>query len=218
MEHSYSQPVIPLRFTEITRLAIILNAWIEGTSALAQVSDNTPQAPPPVTIHITVPPVHDCKNVHLSEISRFWELETGSDCGTFTIRGYRPISLSWIGADSVNAQPSSPSPGHTAAQALAYSTSEARIQLSIRTKMAQGLLTQQQDRRRDSLWFGYTQQSNWQIFNSDLSRPFRTTDHEPEITYIYPSEATLPGGWQLRYTGLSVAHQSNGQALPLSRS
>jgi phospholipase A1 len=36
--------------------------------------------------------------------------------------------------------------------------------------------------------------------------------------YVYPSEASLPGGWRLRYTGIGLNHQSNGQSLPLSRS
>ena len=36
--------------------------------------------------------------------------------------------------------------------------------------------------------------------------------------YIVPTPADLPGGWRLRYTGLSLNHQSNGQTLPLSRS
>jgi phospholipase A1 len=93
-----------------------------------------------------------------------------------------------------------------------------RIQLSVRTKIAEGLLTQGEELIRDSVWFGYSQQSNWQLFSGDLSRPFRTTDHEPEITYIYPSTAQLPGGWRLRYSGISLVHQSNGQPLPLSRS
>lgn len=56
------------------------------------------------------------------------------------------------------------------------------------------------------------------MFNGELSRPFRSTDHEPEITYVYPTDAPLPLGWRLRYSGLSLVHQSNGQALPLSRS
>jgi phospholipase A1 len=158
-----------------------------------------------------------CSNARQSELSRFWELEPGSDCGTFGIRGYRPISLSWIGSDSVNTTPTSPAAGHTGSFAP-YSTSEARIQLSVRTKIARGLLTDDDTPGRDSLWFGYTQQSYWQIFNSALSRPFRSTDHEPELTYIYPTDAQFPGGWRLRYSGISAVHQSNGQSLPLSRS
>lgn len=167
---------------------------------------------------MTAPAAHDCKNPAFSEMSRFWELEAGSNCGTFGIRGYRPISLAWIGANSVNTQPTSPSPNHTATTITPYSTSEIRIQLSVRTKIAEGLLTQGQELLRDSLWFGYSQQSNWQIFSGDLSRPFRTTDHEPEITYVYPTDAHLAGGWRLRYSGISLIHQSNGQPLPLSRS
>lgn len=177
-----------------------------------------PAAPAPVVITMAAPEHHDCHNARFSSLSRFWELEPGTDCGTFGIRGYKPITLSWIGSDSVNTLPSSPSPNHTATTPVDYSTNEARIQLSVRTKIAQGLLTQMQPDRRDSLWFGYTQQSNWQLFNGDLSRPFRTTDHSPEITYIYPLDAELPGGWRLRYGGVTLVHQSNGQSEPLSRS
>ncbi len=162
----------------------------------------------------------DCKSHQRSTLSRSWELESGSDCGTLGIRGYHPTSLSLIGSDGANTQLASSAPGHTALAATAYSPSETRIQLSVRTKIAQGLLTQghPNPNARDSLWFGYTQLSYWQLFNSDLSRPFRTTDPEPEITSIYPTDAALPGGWRLRYSGLSLVHQSNGQSPPLSRS
>ncbi|NDP40982.1 MAG: phospholipase A [Rhodoferax sp.] len=194
-----------------------------GASALAQTAA-TPAAVPaapaaaPVTITMTAPAAHDCKSKQFSELSRFWELEAGSDCGTFGIRGFHPISLAWISSDSVNTQPNSPVPDHTATTALGYQKNEVRIQLSVRTKVAQGLLTGNQELKRDSIWFGYSQQSNWQIFSGDLSRPFRTTDHEPEVTYIYPTDFKLPLGWRWRYTGLSLVHQSNGQPLPLSRS
>ena len=160
----------------------------------------------------------DCANPRTSQLSRFWELEPASDCGTFGIRGYRPLSLSWIGSDSVNTAPSSPSAGHTATTPVDYSTSETRIQLSVRTKIARGLLTDGHSPQRDSLWFGYTQQSYWQLFNGDISRPFRSTDHEPELIYILPLDAPLNHGWRLRYGGLALNHQSNGQTLPLSRS
>jgi len=169
-------------------------------------------------ITMAAPEAHNCKNPRFSELSRYWELEAGSDCGTFGIRGYRPISLSWIGSDSVNELPDSPTPGHTASTATSFKTTEMRIGLSVRTKIAQGLLTQREAFKRDSLWFAYSQQSNWQLFSGDLSRPFRTTDHEPELIYIYPTDLALPWGWRLRYSGLSLNHQSNGQPLPLSRS
>jgi len=207
------------------------DAWAaQQASATAQVplstplptaSASTPAAPPatpPVVITMVAPTAHDCKNPQFSELSRFWELEAGSNCGTFGIRGYKPISLSVIGSNSVNTQPDSVLPDHRATSSLAFNTTETRIQLSVRTKIAEGLLTQNQPFKRDSLWFGYTQQSNWQIFSGDLSRPFRTTDHEPELIYIYPTDLALPGNWRLRYTGLSFNHQSNGQPLPLSRS
>jgi len=159
----------------------------------------------------------DCRSGPQSALSHFWELEAGSDCGRFNIRGYRPLSLSVVGSDSVNAAPSSPTAGHTA-DYQPYLPTEGRIQLSVRTKIAQGFLPRNAPERRDSLWFGYSQQSYWQIFTSSISRPFRNTDHEPEFMYIVPTDAELPGGWRLRYSGVSINHQSNGQSLPLSRS
>ncbi|WP_309684130.1 phospholipase A [Polaromonas sp.] len=161
-----------------------------------------------------------CRNNNYSDLSKFWELQRGTDCDTFAIRGYRPISLSVVASDSVNQQPSSPATGHTALTSQTYRRTENKIQLSVRTKVAKGLLKSGPDDEddQDSLWFGYTQQSYWQLFNSALSRPFRSTDHEPEVIYIYPHQIPLAGGWNYRLSGLGLVHQSNGQALPLSRS
>lgn len=163
------------------------------------------------------PPAADCHNPALSPMSRFWELEAGSDCGRFNIRGYRPISLAGVTSDSVNTAPSSPTPGHSASE-QPYLRDEMRIQLSVRTKVGQGFLSERSTGGRDSLWFAYSQQSYWQLFTSSISRPFRNTDHEPELIYIVPTSMELPGDWQLRYSGVSLTHQSNGQSLPLSRS
>ena len=161
-----------------------------------------------------------CRNTQYSELSRFWELQRGTDCDTFALRGYRPISLAVVASDSVNLQPSSPSAGHTALTAQPYNRTENKIQLSVRTKIAKGLLKSgsEDGDDHDSLWFGYTQQSYWQLFNPGLSRPFRSTDHEPEVIYIYPHQIPLAGGWNYRLSGLGLVHQSNGQSLPLSRS
>lgn len=178
-------------------------AVLASTSATVPAQAQTGAAAPPALM------VYDCASNRYSELSRFWELEAGTDCGTFNMRGYQPISLSWIASNGANS---------TSSNSKAYGDNEARIQLSVRTKIAQGILTGGREQLRDSLWFGYSQQSYWQLFNGGLSRPFRSTDHEPEVTYIYPTRAQLPLGWQLRYTGISAVHQSNGQTQPLSRS
>ena len=134
------------------------------TPADAKATAKTVAAVNAITV---LPEPRDCKNPKLSNLSRFWELEKDSDCGTFTIRGYHPTSLSIIGSDGVNTQPTSPADGHSALVATRYSQIETRIQMSVKTKIAAGLLTQGNERLRDSLWFGYSQQSYWQFFNTD---------------------------------------------------
>ena len=157
-----------------------------------------------------------CHDPAYSDLSRYWELERGAGCGVFAIRTYRPISLLVVRSNTVNRQPTSENPLNNASSPLPYRTTETRVQLSVRTKIAEGLLTQ--GALRDSLWFGYSQQSSWQLFTGALSRPFRNTDHEPEVVYAYPLQLPALNGWRLRYGGAGFVHQSNGQSLPLSRS
>ena len=159
----------------------------------------------------------NCRTSKASTIAHFWELSDSADCDTFSLRGYRPISLMGSFSDGVNRQPSSPAANHTALTVEPYQTSELIFQLSVRTKLAKGLLPSPAG-TTDSLWFGYTQKSFWQVFNNRLSRPFRNTDHQPELIYAYPLDTALGDRWTLRYAGVSLNHQSNGQAEPLSRS
>ncbi|GAB4203673.1 MAG: phospholipase A [Tibeticola sp.] len=220
---AWAQAQAPMRPGRPAATAAAAPASVASAPAPASVArqDAAPQAAAPAAeqeLVVRLVPGEGCRNPAYSELSRFWELEAGSSCDTFGLRGYRPVSLSAIASDSVNTQPSSGNPLNNAAAPLPYRRSETRIQLSVRTKLAQGLLTHGQPDKRDSLWFAYSQQSYWQLFNDPLSRPFRNTDHEPELIYVYPLSAPLPGGWQLRYGGVGLVHQSNGQSLPLSRS
>ena len=159
-----------------------------------------------------------CRDRQFSELSRFWELESGSSCPTFGLRAFHPTTASIAAGDHINRQPSSPNPANSAAAPIDYGKREMRLALSVRTKLASGLFTPADGTLRDSLWAAYTQQSYWQVFNGGLSRPFRNTDHMPELIYVYPTTLKLPGGWLWRYSGLGLAHQSNGQSDPLSRS
>ncbi|MDB5954272.1 phospholipase A [Ramlibacter sp.] len=159
-----------------------------------------------------------CHDLAYSELSRFWELEPGADCGTFGLRVFHPMSADVVHANTVNREPTSGNPLNNATTSQDFRTTEVRLQVSVRTKIAQNLLLRNRPDASDSLWFAYTQQSYWQIFTADLSRPFRSTDHEPEFIYVLPLQSADPSQWRVRFGGLGVVHQSNGQSLPLSRS
>jgi phospholipase A1 len=148
-----------------------------------------------------------------SYLDEFWELSAERKRGTFNFTGYRPnYFLPFHDTSGLNLHPSSPAPGHSGQQAP-FRNIESKLQLSIRTKLAEGLFLPDAD-----LWFAYTQQSLWQIYSADISRPFRSTDHEPEIFYVVPTPFELPFGIKTKMVGLGLAHQSNGQSLPFSRS
>ncbi len=150
-----------------------------------------------------------------SLMSAFWELDAADKRGTFNFTGYRPnYVLPFHLTSNINRSPQSPN--QQAVLLNDYRPLEAKFQLSLRTKIAQDLLLPGAD-----LWLAFTQQALWQIWNSQDSKPFRNSDYEPEAIYLVPTPdalRNLPAGWQWRYTQLGLAHQSNGQSDPLSRS
>ncbi|HEX7888398.1 MAG TPA: phospholipase A [Ramlibacter sp.] len=198
--------------------------WAAGQQAPAPVTQAPPALPAALPAHVaaTAAPVRlttqeGCRDTRYTALSRFWELERGSDCGTFGLRSLRPLVAAAAFADTVNRQPTSENPANNAATPIDYSTREMRLQLSVRSKLAQNLLAAPASGLSDSIWFAYSQQSYWQLFTPGISRPFRSTDHEPEVMYVYPLQAEL-AGWRLRYGGAGIVHHSNGQSLPYSRS
>jgi len=148
-----------------------------------------------------------------SYLDEFWELGPERKRGVFNFIGFRPNYFLPLHVTSrYNRQPATPAAGH-AGELPDYRNPEAKLQISVRTKLAEGLVLPGAD-----LWFTYTQQSLWQLYSGSISRPFRSTNHEPELLYVVPTPLELPLGWKLKMTGLGLAHQSNGQTLPLSRS
>jgi len=88
---------------------------------------------------------------------------------------------------------------------------EAKFQLSVKGR----LLTT--DDHRWGLWFAYTQQSQWQVFGEDISRPFRETNYMPEVFGSFRPGIQV-GGMQWNLLTFGYTHQSNGRADPISRS
>jgi phospholipase A1 len=67
------------------------------------------------------------------------------------------------------------------------------------------------------LYFAYTNRSFWQVFNDDLSSPFRDYNHEPEAWIAFDNDWEF-FGLKNRLFSIGAVHQSNGQAGVLSRS
>jgi len=148
--------------------------------------------------------------------STIWELDPPDKKGTFTIKTYYPnvlLPIHW--STSINESPSSPT--REAAENVRDDKSiEAKFQLSLRSKVLQNFGLPGGD-----LWLAYTQQSLWQVWNPAESAPFRSTDYQAEAIYNVPVTGflrDLPFGWEWTLAQVAVAHQSNGQSKPLSRS
>ncbi|WP_338725728.1 phospholipase A [Shewanella baltica] len=67
------------------------------------------------------------------------------------------------------------------------------------------------------LFFAYTNQSYWQVYNKDTSSPFRETNHEPEVFMLFNNDWKI-GSVTNSFWGVGAVHQSNGKSGPLSRS
>ena len=149
-------------------------------------------------------------------LSQMYDLDANDPHGILTVREHNPMYLMpvWYNS-SPNYAPSSPTRGVALQERFSdQKRIETKMQVSFKSKIAEDLF-----KSRADLWFGYTQKSDWQIYNQGRrSAPFRNTDYEPEIFITQPVKAQLPWGGRLRMLGVGFAHQSNGQSRPESRS
>lgn len=89
---------------------------------------------------------------------------------------------------------------------------EMKFQLSFKIPVIEGVLGTDAD-----LYAAYTNLSFWQAYNSNISSPFRETNHEPEMFLLVPNDWSL-FGWRNSMMQFGFVHQSNGQGGYLSRS
>ncbi len=85
---------------------------------------------------------------------------------------------------------------------------EAVFQISLKYQ-----ITKLDNDNNHKLFVAYTNKSYWQVYNEDASRPFRETNHEPELLLQFN-----PNWHHVNRIEFSLNHQSNGQARGLSRS
>jgi phospholipase A1 len=145
-----------------------------------------------------------------SLIDGAWAFDPSTD--PYAIKLYQPNYFLFARySDHVNNQPFTPLFQAANLPNQGLDNVEAKFQLSFKVR-----LWTTGDRRWGA-WVAYTQQSNWQVYNSDISRPFRETDYMPEVLASYRPGLKL-GGFQWNLLNVGYNHESNGRSDLLSRS
>lgn len=90
---------------------------------------------------------------------------------------------------------------------------EAKFQISIKVPLYRNFLN-----TGGVLYGAYTQNSYWQVYDTDNSSPFRETNHKPELFIDWKMDKQFDNDINLQTIRFSITHQSNGQDIPKSRS
>lgn len=129
---------------------------------------------------------------------------------------YRPTYVIFRVTNDANDEPT----GVT--EPLNLDDGEMKFQLSLRGEVVSPAQFERFGSGRFRLWLAYTQQSNWQAFNTEESRPFRDTNYEPEAVLTYDMREDrhqdAPVSLRPALLNFGLVHQSNGRSEPLSRS
>jgi len=144
------------------------------------------------------------------EVADEWRLDA-PNLPAAQLTAHRPTYLIVRGTDHINQQPA------RVAAPQGFDDAELKLQFSLRGE----IFSPDQLGERFRIWYAYTQQSNWQVFNGDASRPFRDTNYEPEMIVSYDNRARrgedAPVSLRPALVNLAVVHQSNGRPEPESR-
>lgn len=139
------------------------------------------------------------------------EAEKRTKYSPFSIQPYRP---NYVLFGSYNFSETNEKPFREIALTgdESFEPYEVKFQISLKVPIADQLLGW-----GDHLFVGYTNRSFWQAYNSKISKPFRETNHEPEVWMSFDNKWTI-AGWRNRLIDLGLVHQSNGRSGTLSRS
>lgn len=146
-------------------------------------------------------------------LSARWELGDSLNNGKFLLTPYKPVYiLPAIWSSSRNDTPYRSDRSVPLDPEPILNAVECKFQFSFKSKVVKGLY-----KNRGDIWVAYTQSSRWQVYNQNLSRPFRETNFEPEVMAVIPLNFRLLG-MRVRMVSAGLDHQSNGSTDPYSRS
>ncbi|MGM0613936.1 MAG: phospholipase A [Pseudomonadota bacterium] len=146
--------------------------------------------------------------IAIEDLNERRDLEQASNRNPFAITTHRTNYLLPV---SYNSEPNRESFAQIDPDDAPNNT-ELKFQLSVKVGLATGLFANYGD-----LYFGYSQRSWWQAYNTEASSPFRETNYEPEL-FVDFDNAWEVFGWVNTRNRISANHESNGRSGELSRS
>jgi phospholipase A1 len=144
-------------------------------------------------------------NANESAIDRRIRLERATRDNPFVIIPHRPNYGLITYTDDLNEEPFEEFDGQ-------LDKTEVKFQFSAKIQLGRELFG-----NNGFLYVAYTLQSHWQAFNSQLSSPFRDTNHEPELFLTFLTRQPVLGMTN-RVFSIGINHQSNGRGGFQSRS
>jgi phospholipase A1 len=156
-------------------------------------------------------------SIERSYLTRVWNLDNLSNLDISKLGRLQPYRQNYLilkKTNQPNRQPSSPLADHNVVTPYDLDAVEAKFQMSVKADIGDQRNIDFMGIKTFRMWAAYTQNSDWQVFNTRNSTPFRETVYEPELI------ATLGTGQTsgLKLINLGWLHQSNGRPLPDSRS
>lgn len=157
----------------------------------------------------------------LSYMERKWRLTSQGDWNISDFETHKSNYLLVTSTNDTNDIPQTPSYINTVDRQL--DDQDLRFQISFKTEMMSNIpiVRELPYVTSSRIWAAYTQQSNWQVFDAEASRPLRENVYEPEIVLSLGIDNAAEGE-KLRYIprmlNLGLVHQSNGRSNPTSRS
>lgn len=150
------------------------------------------------------------KSEQPSALSKRLGQDTDNVLKPFTLMAHKPNYL-LIAAHNTYGYNAEPYQEQYDNPSLELKDTEAQFQLSIKFPLAVNLFD------TVDIYGAYTNRSFWQVYSSDISAPFRETNHEPEGWVQFNPQWEL-FGFTNTANMFGIVHQSNGQGGVLSRS
>lgn len=199
--------------------ALVNNANNIGDSTVAEnaAKETSTEIVPVKPIDIAVKKT----NTDLTYLERKWRLTSEGDWDISDFETYKSNYLLFTHTNNTNNTPQSPNRPNTVDRNL--DAQDLKFQLSLKTELFNNipLIRDLPYVTSSRLWGAYTQQSYWQIFDAESSRPLRENNYEPEIILSLGINNEVDGvkkDYIPRMLNLGLVHQSNGRSNPTSRS